>query len=288
MRRLFTFDVVERKLQDPSLLPKLPPNAIEILECLNSEETETTRLEKLVVDDDAICAAVVGAANSALYGGRRPQAADPRGAILLIGERAVRLIVLGIFVRTLTLASREARMFVPKRFADHGMTVGYVVQWLEARDRSGDVTPDEALIVGALHDLSLAALAAVDPGLYNTVFAEARMRRCTLGEAFSELYGEPIEPLSAAVARVWGLPRSIVGCLEQLQNAETQIAARVLYADWYAESAKHGITSWPCTVELDPRILELAAVPSIENSEPDPIDQIDKVAQAWQTVSEAA
>jgi len=288
MRRLFTFEVVERKLQDPDLLPKLSSDAIQILGCLNQDDTDTSELERLVVQDDALCAAVVGAANSALYGGRRPQASNPRGAILLIGERAVRMIVLTIFLRTITLASREARMFVPKRFADHGMTVGYVVQWLEARDRSSEVSPDEALIVGALHDVSLAALAAVDPALYNTVFAEARMRRCTLGEAFQALYGEEIEPLSATVARAWGLPAPIVQCLEEVCLAETKLAARVRYADWYAESAKRGITSWPCTVELEPRILELAALPIMEASEPDPIEQIDKVAQAWQTVSDAA
>lgn len=288
MRRLFTFEVLERKFQDAALLPKLPQSAVDILHCLNRDDAHVSELEKLVVQDDAVCAAVIGAANSALYGGRRPQASDPRGAILLLGERAVRLIVLTIFLRTVTLASREARTFVPKRFADHGMTVGYVVQWLEARDPSGTVSPDEALIVGALHDLGLAALAAIDPGLYNTVYAEARMRRCSLGEAFFELYGEPIEPQGAVVAGVWGLPDKIVRCLAEVHAGETKVAARVQYANWYAESAKRGITPWPCSVELDPRVLELAAVPTLGQADVDQIEQIERVAQAWQTVSEAA
>lgn len=288
MRRLFTFDVLERKFHDPALVPALPSSSIELLHVLDREDASASELERLVRQDPAVLAAVLGAANSALYGGRRPQASNPRGAVLLLGERAVRLIVLSIWVRTICNLSRKCSTFHPRRFAEHGMSVGFFAQWLEAGDPSGTVTPDQALVAGALHDLAFAVLAAVDPGIYTAVFAEARMRRCSLNDAFEAIYDERLEPLGASVAAGWGLPGPVVACLASVRDAGTVAGARIAYGDWWAESRKRGMTPWPCTVELAPEVALRAAVPPPKQDEDDPLAPLDALSRAWQVGDQAA
>lgn len=288
MRRLFTFDVLEHKFQDASVVPSISPASVELVRLLDDGETSLSELERVVSDDPATLAAVLGAANSALYGGRRPQASNPRGAILLLGERAVRLIVLSVWLRTVTLSARRASTFVPKRFAEHGMAVGYFAQWIEAGRPSGTVTPDQALLAGALHDVAFAVLAAIDPGLYVTVFAEARMRRCSLNDAFEHVYDKRLEPLSATVARLWGLPEPVVSCLESVADASTTAGARVAFGDWWAEGRKRGMTPWPTSPALEPAVALAADVPAPYEGEPDPVGPLDALNHAWQSTEHAA
>lgn len=288
MRRLFTFDVLERKFQDPAAVPAIPPASIELVRLLDHGEASLAELERTVSEDPATLAAVLGAANSALYGGRRPQASNPRGAILLLGERAVRLIVLSVWLRTVTLPARKASTFVPKRFAEHGMSVGYFAQWLEASRPSGTVTPDQALLAGALHDLAFAVLAAIDPGIYTAVFAEARMRRVSLNDAFEHIYDRRLEPLSATVARCWGLPEPVVACMEDVETARSTAGARIAYGDWWAESKKRGMTPWPCPSVLEPDVALAADVPPAEEGEADPVGPLDDLSRAWQDPGHAA
>jgi HD-like signal output (HDOD) protein len=288
MRRLFTFNVLEHKFEDESVVPRITPASVELVRLLDDGGTSLAKLEEVVSEDPATLAAVLGAANSALYGGRRPQASNPKGAILLLGERAVRLIILSVWLRSVTSPARKASTFVPKRFAEHGMAVGYFAQWIEAGRPSGTVTPDQALLAGALHDVAFAVLAAIDPGLYVTVFAEARMRRCSLNDAFEHIYDRRLEPLSASVARLWGLPKPVVACLESVADASSTAGARIAFGDWWAEGRKRGMTPWPTEPSLDPKVALAADVPAPTEGESDPVGPLDALNRAWQSTEHAA
>ena len=260
------FDKLIAKFRSAETLPDLPASALQLCDAIDKGDANTSELERIILADPAITAQVLKSANSAQYGGQTSQASTARGAILLLGHKAIRSIAVAVWVHALVHQAKGSPKFSATRFAMHSMFVGFLSKYLlssiqKTRGVKSAWSPDELFAAGVLHDLGLGLLASVDSRLYEKTFEAAAAYNITLNHAFFKLTGRSIDVLSVAAAQVWRLPAVFIDVLSGYSdplnaNAEVDALCCLHYADHLANQTGNSLWTWRVDKPIDPVIYE--------------------------------
>lgn len=213
-------------------LPPMPQIAMLIMEQFSDCYIDGNRVADLVEQDPAICARLIGLANSAYYGLRNP-VADMREVV----NR-----VLGVDnVRNLAFALATQRTFDTSACPSFD-NMTFWTESLKIAQRCADVasflpTLSEeqrriAKVFGLCHRLGLLALTCLQPGRVQRVLE----RVADGGELEEELqteFGRTSTRMTYIVARQWELPRPILAGYEALAEgnpAADQLAVALTIA----------------------------------------------------------
>ncbi|NTV41991.1 MAG: HDOD domain-containing protein [Syntrophobacteraceae bacterium] len=183
-------------------LPPLPTALQRLVEIIQSEMGSLNDLERVIRYDQGLAARVLRIANSTYYGSRGQIRTIARALVLIGFEQAKRVCLCALLMelfssgKALDPADREIlwkEAFATAKFAG------------EIASRRPWVTPEEAYVLGLLHDIGRLVMAVYLPQHYQAVRELARHRKIPSWYAETE-YGLSHSMIGKWVAVKWSLP----------------------------------------------------------------------------------
>ena len=189
-------------------LPTLPKTYRSILRLLDQDNFTNTALSQLVDKDPAICAQVLRVANSSYFGFRREIASIP-DALMMMGTKTVKTIILAAHVLTWS----EQRKLQKVGLADlweHSLKVGKYAAQLAAQNRKTAHLREAALTAGLLHDMGKLVLHKNLPEEYEEMWKMTQEKGISQSHAELEIFGASHQEVGAYLFALWGLPDAIL------------------------------------------------------------------------------
>lgn len=184
-------------------LKVLPFVAKKILEIISEENTSTQDLAAIIEKDQTIAARVLKIANSALYG-LRHEVTSVQQALLLLGFKTIRSLVLSVSTRALYkhFGMKE------KIIWDHSIGAAIAARIVSAG--LGSEVEDSAFVGGLMHDIGKVVLNNETPDSYEEVIMGVYNEGMDSADAENEMYGFDHCEIGAGVAAKWGFPEILV------------------------------------------------------------------------------
>jgi diguanylate cyclase (GGDEF)-like protein len=187
-------------------LPTPPPIALDVIQKASRPDCEMHDIAQIITHDLGLCAQVLRAVNSAMFGLHRPVESIDR-ALHFLGLKSVRSLVLSLSLPTMRLqTSTDARL---RDWWTGSVTGGIVARELAVKLGRRDAEDD--MVSALLSDLGVFVLQQVFPAEYGPVVAQSpdvlAYRQCDLEE---EHLGLNHADVTAFILRRWRLPDDII------------------------------------------------------------------------------
>ena len=194
--------VTKDRFQDTiETLPPLPMIAQRILSATESAETSADDVALVVSEEPAIAAKVLRVVNSSFYGAGRKITQISR-AVVIMGSKAVRNLVLGICARD-TLSKKNQQTAEHSTLWQHSIVVASASELIAKR--IGFRPAEEAFIAGLLHDIGQLAMATLKPDLFRRLLW-ATGPEVAVEEREQSLFGLSHAEAGYHVLKHWQLP----------------------------------------------------------------------------------
>ena len=259
------FEKLKAKFEAAEGLPDLPAAAMRVCEAIDKGTSGAAELERIVLADPALTANILRVANSSFHGGGSKQTTTVKGAIMTLGEKSIRSIAVSVWVQSLVQQSQTSPSFSASRFSEHSMFVGFLSKYLlsvasKNRGAKSAWNADEIFAAGVLHDLGIALVASLEPGLYDHILRQAQADSTDLNVAFHSTFGKPVQSLAVIALERWKLPKMFVDVLlgySDPLNAASEVDALccVNLADNLALNSGYSFCDWPVKVSLNEEII---------------------------------
>ena len=202
---LLCHDQVLARLQQ---LPSLPAAVTELLTSFDNEDVDIGAIARLISRDQGLAARVLRVANSSFYG-LQSKVASINEAVVVIGFRAVRSMVLAVGVTGLFKVEHCAG-FDFRGYLRHGVATGLVARALA---KGCERNPEMAFTGGILHDLGQLALAANFPSELAAALAYREQHDCFMVVAERDLLGIDHAMVGGMLAENWRFPETLRAAL---------------------------------------------------------------------------
>ncbi len=186
------------------LLPSLPAVVSDLLASFANDDIDIEHVARQIAHDQALAARVLRVANSSFYG-LQNKVATIHEAVVVLGFRAVRSMVLAIGMSGLLRADR-CRGFDANAYQLHG--IGVAMAALELAGPAG-VNRDLGFTAGLLHDIGKLALAANFPVEYAEVLVYRKKHDCFTVVAERDLLGIDHCEVGGLLAEAWHFPAAL-------------------------------------------------------------------------------
>ncbi|MEQ8767313.1 MAG: HDOD domain-containing protein [Planctomycetota bacterium] len=217
----------------------LPDVAIKVSQLASQENAEVRRIEELIRVDPVLVGRVLRMVNSA-YFGLRSSVDSISKAIIFIGLKNLRNLVIVDSLRDFFIDDGNGDGFSRRRLWSHGVAVGMSAQLIASRLYGSP--GEDAFLAGMLHDIGL----MVEDQLVSDDLNEA-IRRYAQDESSSlvtledELVGTNHTLVGECVAERWGFPEEVRDAISQhhdlFRNSEdlVELAVQTQIAEYVAD-----------------------------------------------------
>ncbi len=192
-------DDLERVLRD---VPAMPVVAQKVMQMLGDANTTNSNLGETIAADPSLAARILTMANSPFFGTRQ-KISTISNAVFILGHAALRSLV--ITVCTKGLFKNPALM--EEKLWEHSL--GAAIAARQIADKTGVWDPDEAFVIGLLHDIGKISLVTVYHDDYRKVFMECYNNQLILDDMIDlekEEFGYDHTEVGARVIVKWRLP----------------------------------------------------------------------------------
>jgi len=191
---------------DEAILPSLPDLALRIRRAIDEEVSDAHKVARMLESDPAMAAKLLKVANSALYGGVG-SIETTSGAVVRLGMETTKKLVLTFALKEVF---RNDDPRIEKRMQALWQHSAYIaaICFVLAR-RVPDMQPEEALLVGLVHDVG--AIAFLN---YIERYPELMVEEAILDETIARMRGE----LGAMILRRWNFGPSVVSAARDAEN----------------------------------------------------------------------
>lgn len=197
-------------IQELEELPPLPQNLQHLLEAATNDEIDIGAFAKLIEQDPAMTARVMGIANSAYFAQRVPVRSVADAMIRVLGLPLVKSLVVSIAVSGAFDPDRCPLFDAEKYWLKALLTAGLartLARMLEIEERP---MPDTAYLCGLLHEIGLLVLTHIDPRAMGEVFEAARASpEKPLIQIEADIIGLNHCDAGALMASRWHLPEEV-------------------------------------------------------------------------------
>ncbi len=192
-------------VQEVGTLFSLPDAALRLNELMEDPQANLQELAEVIERDAGLAAAVLRMTNSAYYGLPAKVGSIPM-AINLIGQRALRAMVLSLSV-TRAFKGLPADLVDMQAFWENSTACAAIARALARRARTGN--PDELFLAGLLHAVGRLVFYARRPVHYREILSPG-MSALQLAAAERRVFGFDHAELGAALLAAWRLPPLLV------------------------------------------------------------------------------
>lgn len=205
---------VELILAQLDNLPPLAPVAARILALTTDPKTHARQITQLVGSDPSLTARVLSILGRAHHG-LRPEAVTLENSVQLLGFETIRQIALAQKVLEVfggVAREGDAEDFSRMEFWKHCLAVACAARQIAMKVRSA-IAPEEAFILGLLHDLGKIALYTAMPKSYQRAVRAANQSHGDIAEAELRVLGVDHAIAGHRLAERWALPPRLVDCV---------------------------------------------------------------------------
>lgn len=217
-------------------LPAMPEVVQEVISLTEDPNATMDAVSEAIKRDPVLAGKILAIANSSYYG-MRQHVGSLKLALVILGVREVKNIVLGVSMfQNLDAAETEKAMGIP--FRTHSVTVGAIAKRLAQHFQL--VSHGEEFIAGLLHDIGKLVLWRQLGSEYETLIRSVTETQRPLRDVEMEALGFTHADASAAWAAKWHFPEHLVDALRYHHNGgdrelgcakEPKLAALVRIAD---------------------------------------------------------
>lgn len=163
-------------------------------------------IAKTIEQDQGLTAKVLTMANSAYYG-LQSEVNSVGRALLVLGLKEVRTLVLALGVQSLTLKAPLPSGFGHHRYWMHQLQAAGVARDLAAK--AGGTDPESLYASGMLHDLGKLVTALHAPDDWLAIEELVKAKAMSYAQAEEEYWGLDHGVIGALVLKAWNLPASL-------------------------------------------------------------------------------
>jgi HD-like signal output (HDOD) protein len=186
-------------------LPAVPEAVAEVLRLTEDPASDMAQLSRALERDLALTAKILRISNSAYYG-LRQHVGTLKLALVVLGVREVRNIVLGVSVFD-AVRGDQTDAVLSRDFYTHAFTVGALSKKLAAH--LGLASQGEAFASGLLHDVGKLLLLHQLGSSYAQVLQGADHESQLLCQREGDVLGFTHADAAAALAEYWNLPKTL-------------------------------------------------------------------------------
>jgi HD-like signal output (HDOD) protein len=198
---------LEQDLQlDRLHLPTLPEVASKVGHAIQDESSDANTIARIIQSDPAITAKIVKAANSAFYGSLNPVESCAK-AVVRLGIRVTHNLVVNYTMRDLFKCQSQLLNQRMRELWKHSIKVAAISYVLAKRFKQFNA--DEAMSIGLLHDIGVAAI------LNNaSSYPEMAADPAAVDLAIHQLRG----PFGSRILRSWRFAEEYIEAAQQAEN----------------------------------------------------------------------
>ncbi len=213
----------QEQLDDPHLrdlltsiqsFPVLPKVHEDLLRELGQDDLEFEKTADLLASDAGILTKLLQVANSPMFRGRET-ITDSRSALLLLGTRSVRALVMSLHVFSSYETLDFSELSVPAIWR-HSLETARLAEEL-ARNLGRDAS-HAAFFAGLMHDLGRLVLIENHRERYRQVCQTATREHRPLADVEQEVFQCPHTLLSSFILQLWGMPTEVVEAVKWHQT----------------------------------------------------------------------
>ncbi|MBL4809905.1 MAG: HDOD domain-containing protein [Phycisphaerales bacterium] len=199
---------IEAILTGITRLPTLPEVAARLLSMGAAEDVRLDEVIELIEADPALSARMLSLCRHA-DSGLGDRITTVRRAVIMLGLDAVRSAVLSVIVFDNLRVDETGGLFDFEGFWTRSIAVACVSEWVMGKQRSIDISSDEAYLAGLVHGLGKLALYKVLPKSWEKAVTMAQRQNVALSSAEKATIGIEHHTAGKRLAEHWGLPDSI-------------------------------------------------------------------------------
>lgn len=215
--RMNTLSRVVSQIPD---LPALPESVQEAMRLMESPSADASEISAAIERDPALTAKFLRLSNSSYYGLKR-QVSSIRLAIVVLGMREVRNVLLGMAAFDAAHGHNQGDPLIQDMWR-HSLEVAALSKKLGAELRLG--LQGEDFVAGLLHDLGKAVLNSQFGPRYRQMYRKTP-EGAALCESEHQAFGVNHAEVGAALLQHWSLPESLVDAL-WFHHAENEMPLR--------------------------------------------------------------
>ncbi|MCP4631680.1 MAG: HDOD domain-containing protein [candidate division Zixibacteria bacterium] len=221
-------DQVLAVIQKNDEISTLPQTLVEILAIIGDENSSADDMAKIIKRDISLTAKVLRVANSPYYG-RLRGVSTVSSAIVLLGFRAVKAIVLSVSVYE-HFKTEENNSIDLKLFWKHCLEVAILSRNISEKFRYE--IPEEAFVTGLLHDMGILILHKHFPEEYAGILNEVKDGKL-LYECENEVFGCNHADVIGFLAEKWNLPENMTVALANHHSLPLNPANEILQLEHF-------------------------------------------------------
>jgi putative nucleotidyltransferase with HDIG domain len=182
-------------------LPAMPKTLYDVLNKLNSDDTNASTLDHIIEEDPALTTKILKIANSPYYG-QAGTVNNIKRAIMLLGFNEIKNLVIGFSLSDIFNSGLECGPIDSKIMWLHSVGVGKVAQSISHRLKIGD--PDDFFTGGLIHDIGLIIMCHHFKNETLEIFRLVEEKNISFPDA-EEMYGLKHTEIGAFLAKKWAL-----------------------------------------------------------------------------------
>ncbi len=195
-------------------LPALPHVALKVLQVVNNPNTKISDLHHLISRDQAMASRLLMIANSAYYGLPR-KVETISDAILLLGFDTVKNIAVAVATKDLY----KTKSIIGQKLWEHALGVSVAAGIIcKFQKINTELSPEEALVAGLLHDIGKTVINNNYPEQYEAVFEMVCDEKIPFWKAEQEILGFNHQQIGELLFSEWGFSEEMVEIVSKHHN----------------------------------------------------------------------
>ena len=235
-------------------IPPMPNVMVKALNVIKNPATGIAELGKIMQMDQAIATKTLMLVNSAYYGFRQ-QITSINKALVVLGMMKAKNIIMSLALKKMMTAQGSREMW------EHSIKCAVAAETLAKEFKV--INPDDAFVIGFLHDIGKILLNTKNPLKYSKVRYLAQQSNVDLVEVEDAQFGTNHCILGALISKKWQLPVILTNCIryhhDPAQSSLPTLCGIVYCADRLVQN------TIPNPI-LNPKVMS-----KVEFSIPDPI-----------------
>jgi HD-like signal output (HDOD) protein len=273
-------DDFRKKVEETiNFLPPLPAIMSDLIQALNSEDTDFRSLGKIISRDPSMTLDVLKIANSAFYG-LQTKVTSLEQAVRMLGIGEIASLCISFGANQSLKAPKGVETVDLKRFWRHSAATGVIAKIV--CPKLGVGRWDNLYVAGLIHDVGALVLDRFKHDVYKEILDLTRKENISISEAEERVMGASHDTVGGWLMEKWKLPEAFVqvaryhhSVLPASDQYRTMVAIIAL-ADIFARLTHHGFDGNMNGVIVS----ETAAFKVLEKKNPK-LKDLDTVKLVW-------
>ena len=207
-------------------IPPMPNVMVKALSVIKNPATGIAELAKIMQVDQAILSKTLSLVNSAFYGFRQ-QITSINKALVILGMMKAKNIIMSLALKQMMTAQGSRELW------EHSIKCAVAAECLAKEYKI--INPDDAFVIGFLHDIGKMLLNSKNPLKYSKVKYLAEQGNISLVDVEDAQFGTNHCVLGALISKKWQLPVILTNCIryhhDPLQSSLPSVCGITYCAD---------------------------------------------------------